>query len=116
MIALGLEQNDANLLIVGHDEKSIRERINSLRYVRVRRGKQNPIRAFYIYGSVPDVCLAPWYQIPLGVDHRIIYPNGLISKTNVIFPTWFRLVRIIVALCSGIRFLCFSSLTNVQGN
>lgn len=92
-MALGLEQNDSNMLILGHDNKSINERLNSLRYARVRRGKQNPVKAFFTYGSVPDISLQPWYHIPNGFDIQQIYPNGLIEKANVIFPSWFRLVR-----------------------
>lgn len=91
LMALGLEQNDVHLLIIGHTDKDIQERINSLRYARVRRGKQNPIRAFYTYGSVPDSSLTPWYQIPSGFDVKQIYPHGLLEKSNVIFPPWFRL-------------------------
>lgn len=53
-MALGLEQNDVNLLIVGHGDKSIRDRLDSLRYARVRRGKQNPIKSFFTYGSISD--------------------------------------------------------------
>lgn len=93
LIGLGLEQKDAQIFLVGHDEKSIKDRINSLRYVRVRRGKQNPIRAFFTYGSVPDASLAPWYRPPPHFDYRFIYPDGLISKSNVVFPPWFRLVK-----------------------
>jgi hypothetical protein len=92
-MALGLEQDDARMLIVGHSDKTINDRLNSLRYARVRRGKQNPVKAFFTYGSVPDVSLSPWYRIPLGYDIRQIYPNGLIEKVNVAFPPWFRLVR-----------------------
>ncbi|CAF1315866.1 unnamed protein product [Adineta ricciae] len=91
LMALGLEQNDAKMLIIGHNEKSINERLNSLRYARVRRGKQNPVRAFFTYGSVPDISLSPWYRIPFGYDIKQIYLNGLIEKVNVVFPSWFRL-------------------------
>ncbi|CAF1129056.1 unnamed protein product [Adineta steineri] len=91
LMALGLEQNDVKMLIIGHNEKIINDRLNSLRYVRVRRGKQNPIKAFFTYGSVPDISLHPWYRIPTGHDINQIYPNGLIEKDNVIFPSWFRL-------------------------
>ncbi|CAF1167727.1 unnamed protein product [Adineta steineri] len=91
LMALGLEQNDVKMLIIGHNEKIINDRLNSLRYVRVRRGKQNPIKAFFTYGSVPDISLHPWYRIPNGHDINQIYPNGLIEKDNVIFPSWFRL-------------------------
>ena len=92
-MALGLEQNDPKMLIIGHHEKSINERLNSLRYARVRRGKQNPVKAFFTYGSVPDISLQPWYHIPTGFNIQQIYPNGLIEKANVVFPPWFRLVR-----------------------
>lgn len=91
-MALGLEQNNPRMLIIGHSEKSIHERLNSLRYARVRRGKQNPVKAFFTYGSVPDISLQPWYHLPTGFDIQCIYPNGLITKPNVIFPSWFRLV------------------------
>ena len=91
-MALGLEQNNPRMLIIGHSEKSINERLNSLRYARVRRGKQNPVKAFFTYGSVPDISLQPWYQPPTGFDIQCIYLNGLITKPNVIFPSWFRLV------------------------
>lgn len=90
-MALGLEQNDAKMLIVGHSEKSINDRLNSLRYARVRRGKQNPVKAYFTYGSVPDISLNPWYRLPNGYDIQQIYPNGLIEKVNVTFPSWFRL-------------------------
>ncbi len=92
-MALGLEQNDAKMLIIGHSEKAINDRLNSLRYARVRRGKQNPVKAFFTYGSVPDISLNPWYHLPHGFDIKQIYPNGLIEKVNVVFPSWFRLVR-----------------------
>jgi len=92
-MALGLEQNDAKMLIIGHSEKAINDRLNSLRYARVRRGKQNPVKAFFTYGSVPDISLNPWYHVPNGYDIKQIYPNGLIEKVNVVFPSWFRLVR-----------------------
>jgi hypothetical protein len=92
-MALGLEQNDAKILIIGHSEKNINDRLNSLRYARVRRGKQNPVKAFFTYGSVPDISLNPWYHPPNGYDIKQIYPNGLIEKINVVFPSWFRLVR-----------------------
>lgn len=99
LMALGLEQNDVHLLIIGHTDKDIQERINSLRYARVRRGKQNPIRAFYTYGSVPDSSLTPWYQIPSGFDVKHIYPYGLLEKVNVVFPPWFRLVKKLLMKC-----------------
>ncbi|CAF0828197.1 unnamed protein product [Rotaria sp. Silwood1] len=91
LMALGLEQNDAKMLIIGHNEKAINDRLNSLRYARVRRGKQNPVKAFFTYGSVPDISLNPWYHVPNGFDIKQIYPNGLIEKVNVVFPSWFRL-------------------------
>ncbi|CAF3612553.1 unnamed protein product [Rotaria sordida] len=91
LMALGLEQNDAKMLIIGHNEKTINDRLNSLRYARVRRGKQNPVKAFSTYGSVPDISLNPWYHVPNGFDIKQIYPNGLIEKVNVVFPPWFRL-------------------------
>ena len=83
-MALGLEQNDQKMFIFGHNDKSIDDRLNSLRYARVRRGKQNPVKAFFTYGYVPDVSLQPWYQIPNHFD---------INKSNVTFPPWFRLVK-----------------------
>ncbi|CAF4676793.1 unnamed protein product, partial [Rotaria sp. Silwood2] len=91
LMALGLEQNDAKMLIIGHCEKAINDRLNSLRYARVRRGKQNPVKAFFTYRSVPDISLNPWYHVPNGFDIKQIYPNGLIEKVNVVFPSWFRL-------------------------
>jgi len=91
LMALGLEQNNAKMLIFGHSDKTINDRLNSLRYARVRRGKQNPVKAFFTYGSVPDISLNPWYHIPNGYDIKQIYPNGLIEKMNVVFPSWFRL-------------------------
>ncbi|UJR10517.1 hypothetical protein I4U23_014720 [Adineta vaga] len=91
LMALGLEQDDVRMLIIGHNEKNINERLNSLRYARVRRGKQNPVRAYFTYGSVPDISLNPWYQIPFGYNIKQIYSNGLIEKVNVVFPPWFRL-------------------------
>lgn len=92
-MALGLEQNDAKLLIIGHSDKSINDRLNSLRYARVRRGKQNPVKAFFTYGSVPDISFHPWYHVPTGFDIKHIYAKGLIEKPNVVFPPWFRLVK-----------------------
>lgn len=92
-MALGLEQNDAKMLIIGHSDKAINDRLNSLRYARVRRGKQNPVKAFFTYGSVPDISLSPWYHVPTGFDIKQIYSHGLIEKDNVVFPPWFRLVR-----------------------
>jgi hypothetical protein len=94
LIGLGLEQNDAKMLIIGHSEKNINDRLSSLRYARVRRGKQNPVKAFFTYGLVPNNSLNPWYPIPNGYDIKQIYPNGLITKANVVFPSWFRLVRL----------------------
>jgi hypothetical protein len=94
LMALGLEQNDVKLLIIGHSDKSIRDRLDSLRYARVRRGKQNPIKSFFTYGSMSDTSLDPWYRPPHGFDLKQIYPNGLIQKYNVVFPPWFRLVRL----------------------
>jgi hypothetical protein len=93
LMALGLEQRDAKMLIIGHSDKTINDRLNSLRYARVRRGKQNPVKAFFTYGSVPDISLNPWYHVPIEFDIKQIYPNGLIEKVNVVFPSWFRLVR-----------------------
>ncbi|CAM4931852.1 unnamed protein product [Rotaria socialis] len=91
LIALGLEQNDGKMLIIGHSEKAINDRLNSLRYGRVRRGKQNAVKAFFTYGSVPDISLSPWYHVPNEFDIKHIYPNGLIDKINVVFPSWFRM-------------------------
>ena len=93
-MALGLEQNDVKLLIIGHSDKSIRDRLDSHQYARVRRGKQNPIKSFFTYGSMSDSSLDPWYRLPDGFDLKQIYPNGLIQKYNMIFPPWFRLVRL----------------------
>jgi len=93
LMALGLEQNDQKMFIFGHNDKSIDDRLNSLRYARVRRGKQNPVKAFFTYGYVPDVSLQPWYQIPNHFDIKHIYRNGLLDKSNVTFPPWFRLVN-----------------------
>ena len=90
-MVLGLEQNNVELLIVGHSDKSIRDRLDSLCYARVRRGKQNPIKSFFTYGSMSDVSLDRWYHLPYSFDLKQIYPNGLIQKHNVIFPSWLRL-------------------------
>ena len=87
----------------------MRERLDSLRYARVRRGKQNPVKAFFTYGSVPDVSLAPWYSLPHGFDIHQIYPNGLIEKANVVFPPWFRLVSSVHRLTSLQRSDSFQS-------
>ena len=76
------------------DCQSIRDRLDSLRYASVRRGKQNPIKSFFTYGSMSDTSLDPWYRLPHGFDFKHIYPNGLIQKYNVVFPPWFRLVRL----------------------
>jgi len=103
------------MLIIGHSEKNINERLNSLRYARVRRGKQNPVKAFFTYGYVPDISLNPWYHIPNGYDIKQIYPNGLIEKVNVVFPSWFRLVRREIFLYINLFFQYFSRI-NDQDN
>lgn len=113
-MALGLEQNNAAILIVGHSDKAINERINSLRYARVRRGKQNPVKAFFTYNSVPDISLSPWYQIPPGYDVRQIYPSGLIEKINVTFPPWFRLVSALAWASSNRSFGVLSVVQTLQ--
>jgi hypothetical protein len=120
LIALGLEQHDATLLIVGHSEQAVRDRLNSLRYVRVRRGKQNPIKAFFTYGSVPDLSLSPWYIVPDRFDVKHLYTNGLREKADVVFPSWFRLVCVtmdsLVFFLALVCVLSCSSRTNDRDN
>jgi hypothetical protein len=100
------------MLIIGHSEKNINERLNSLRYARVRRGKQNPVKAFFTYGCVPDISLNPWYHPPNGYDIKEIYPNGLIEKVNVVFPSWFRFVRCELFLHMNIGSIFFSRIND----
>jgi len=101
LLALGIEQfpkltsqEQANaickMLIIGREQKEVCDRIKSLRYARMRRGKTNPVKDFYTNGHVADMYLSPWYNVPDNYNRSQQFPNGLIEKVNAKFPRWFK--------------------------